>query len=311
MTDRIQLLLDVDTGIDDSMALLYAAASPEVDIIAVTCVAGNVDARQVAVNTLAVLELAGRGDVEVALGRETPLVRPLETTPETHGPRGLGYAELPKAARGLSTRHAVDLLIEEARRAPGELTLVTLGPLTNVAAAFERAPDAARLLRSLVLMGGTSDAVGNVTSVAEFNIWADVEAAAVVFESGAPITMVGWDISRKYAVFGPEDAAALRALGPLGVFSVDIQRTLLRFALQETGLGGFDLPDPIAMGIALEPTIAVDVEHVHVAVERRGELTRGQTVIDHRARFGEANVDVVFAASRDRFIELLHDSLRP
>ena len=191
------------------------------------------------------------------------------------------------------------------------MTLVTLGPLTNVAAAFERAPDVVPLLHSLVMMGGTSDAVGNVTPVAEFNVWADAESASIVFASGAPITMVGWDISRKYAVFAPEDAAALRALGPLGDWSVDIQRTLVEFASKETGLDGFDLPDPIAMAIAIEPAIALDVEHVHVAVERRGELTRGQTVIDHRARFGEANVDVVFAASRERLIELLHDSLRP
>jgi purine nucleosidase len=227
-----------------------------------------------------------------------------------HGLDGMGDIGLPLRGRVPTGSIAVEVLVEEIRARPGEVTLVTLGPLTNVAAAFERAPDLPALLRSLVLMGGTSDAVGNVTPVAEFNVWADVDSAALVFGSGAPITMVGWDISRKYAVFGPEDADALRALGPLGVFSVDIQRTLIQFALTETGLAGFDLPDPIAMAIALEPAIALDVETVHVAVERRGELTRGQTVIDHRARFGEANVDVVFAASRDRFIEL-HDSLRP
>ncbi len=125
---RLPLLLDVDTGIDDSLALLYACGSPEAELVAVTCVGGNVDARQVAENTRAVLELAGRDDVEVALGRETPLVRPLVTTPETHGPRGIGYAVLPPARRPLSDRHAADLIIEEAHRRPGEITLVTLGP---------------------------------------------------------------------------------------------------------------------------------------------------------------------------------------
>src|SRR3990172_4623780 len=123
VTEPPPVILDVDTGIDDSLALLYACASPEVELVAATCVAGNVDARQVAVNTRAVLELADRADVEVALGRETPLVRPLTTTPETHGPRGIGYAELPPPSRPLSRRHAVDLLVDEARRRPGALTL--------------------------------------------------------------------------------------------------------------------------------------------------------------------------------------------
>ncbi|HWP62518.1 MAG TPA: nucleoside hydrolase, partial [Candidatus Binatia bacterium] len=154
MPSRIPLILDVDTGIDDSLALLYACASPEAELVAVTCVAGNVEARQVATNTRAVLELVDRTDVEVALGREVPLVRPLRTTPETHGPRGIGYAELPPPSRPLSERHAVDLLIEEARRRAGELVLVTLGPLTNLAVAVLREPELPRLIRRYVLMGG-------------------------------------------------------------------------------------------------------------------------------------------------------------
>src|ERR1700675_4231067 len=126
MSDRMPLILDVDTGIDDSLALLYAVGSPDADLIAVTCVSGNVDAGQVAINTRAILELAGRPDVEVALGRATPLIRPLETTPETHGPKGLAHAELPPPTAPLSERHGIDLILEEARRRPGEITLVTL-----------------------------------------------------------------------------------------------------------------------------------------------------------------------------------------
>src|SRR4051794_19817867 len=179
------LILDVDTGIDDAMALLYACASPDTELVAVTCVAGNVDARQVAENTLAVLELAGRGDVEVALGREVPLVRPLETTPETHGPRGLGHAELPKAKRAGSDRHAVDLLIDEARRRPRELTLVTLGPLTNLALAVLREPELPRLLRSYVLMGGAYRSPGNTAPTTEWNINVDPDAAKIVFNAWA------------------------------------------------------------------------------------------------------------------------------
>jgi purine nucleosidase len=222
----------------------------------------------------------------------------------------MGDIGLELRGRDAEPGDAAEVLAELIRARPGELTLVTLGPLTNIARALELAPDIASKLRSLVMMGGTSDAVGNVSPVAEFNIWADPESAARVFGSGAPITMVGWDISRTYAVFTPEDADELRALGPLGAFSVDIQRTLVEFALQHTRLAGFDLPDPIAMAVAIDREVATDIRRVHVAVERRGELTRGQTVIDHDSRFGAANADVVFAASRDRFLALLHDALR-
>ena len=138
MTERTALILDVDIGIDDSLALLYVAASPDAELVAVTCVSGNIDAAQVAINTRAVLELAGRTDVEVALGREVPLVRALETTPETHGPQGLGHAVLPPPSRPLSERHGVDVIVEEVRRRPGEIVLVTLGPLTNLALALEQ-----------------------------------------------------------------------------------------------------------------------------------------------------------------------------
>jgi purine nucleosidase len=173
---RHPILLDVDTGIDDSLALLYACGSPEAELVAVTCVAGNVDARQVAENTRAVLELAGRDDVEVALGRETPLVRPLETTPETHGPRGIGYAELPPPRRPLSERHGADLIVEEARRRPGEITLVTLGPATNLAVAVLREPGLPLMLRRWVLMAGSYRSPGNTAPTTEWNASVDPEA---------------------------------------------------------------------------------------------------------------------------------------
>src|SRR5690349_9206671 len=157
------LILDVDTGIDDALALLYACASPDADLVAVTCIGGNVEARQVAENTLAVLELAGRGDVPVWLGSETPLRKALATSPETHGPRGLGYAELPAPSAGLAEGHAADRIVELARARPGELTLVTLGPLTNLALALEREPALPSLLHRWVLMGGVYLGAGNTT----------------------------------------------------------------------------------------------------------------------------------------------------
>jgi purine nucleosidase len=180
-TGRIPIIVDCDTGIDDSLALLYAVASPECELVAVTCTAGNVDARQVAENTRAVLELAGRSDVEVAIGRETPLARALVTTPETHGPHGIGYAELPPATTALSPRYSPDLIVEEARRRPGELTLVTLAPLTNVALAVLREPELPRLLRRVVIMGGSYRSAGNTAPTTEWNVSVDPESAAIVF----------------------------------------------------------------------------------------------------------------------------------
>ena len=177
MPGRTPLLLDVDTGIDDSLAILYACGSPGVELLAVTCVGGNVDARQVADNTRALLELVGRDDVEVALGRERPLVRELVTTPETHGPKGIGYAELPPPRRPLSARDASDIIVEEARRRPGEVTLVTLGPLTNLAVAVLREPALPVLLRRWVLMGGSYRSPGNTAPTTEWNVSVDPDAA--------------------------------------------------------------------------------------------------------------------------------------
>jgi purine nucleosidase len=183
---RIPILIDCDTGIDDSLALLYAVASPECELVAVTCTAGNVDAAQVAENTRAVLELAGRSDVEVAIGRASPLARELVTTPETHGPHGIGYAELPPATAPLSRRYSPDLIVAEARSRPGELTLVTLAPLTNVALAVLREPELPRLLRRLVIMGGSYRSSGNTAPTTEWNVNVDPESAKIVFDAFGP-----------------------------------------------------------------------------------------------------------------------------
>ena len=337
MTDPVRLILDVDTGIDDSLALLYASASPEVDLVAVTCVAGNVDARQVAINTLAVLELAGRGDVEVALGRETPLVRTLETTPETHGPRGLGYAELPPAAAGLSKRHAVDVLIEEARRSPGELTLVTLGPLTNLAVAVLREPELPRLFRRYVLMGGAYRSPGNTAPTTEWNINVDPDAAKVVFSAwsaaraadpsvGRPIAL-GLDVTERAKITPehivalarragstPDDSLALArgedpmlasrsvASNPIVRFVADALRFYMEFHSRYDGFYGAFIHDPLAVAAALDPSL-VRTEALAVDIELGGTLTTGETVTDWRRIWGrEPNIDVAVEADATEFL---------
>jgi purine nucleosidase len=328
------LIIDCDTGIDDSLALLYAAASPDAELVAVTCVAGNVDARQVAENTRAVLELAGRTDVEVALGRETPLVRPLVTTPETHGPRGIGYAELPPPARPLSERHAADLLIEEARRRPGEITLVAVGPLTNVAVAVLREPELPRLLRRLVIMGGSYRSPGNTAPTTEWNVAVDPDAAKVVFtafgaEAATRPLALGLDVTER-AKFTPEHMTRLarragsqpndallageetRPFGPeprsvasksIVRFVADALRFYMEFHSRYDGFYGAFIHDPLALATALDPTL-VTTQALTVDVELGGTLTTGETVTDWRRVWGRPpNVDVAVTADAQRFLD--------
>jgi purine nucleosidase len=304
----------------------------------VTCVPGNVDARQVAQNTLAVLELAGRSDVEVALGREVPLVRPLVTTPETHGPRGLGYAELPPPSASLSERHAVDLLIDEARRRPGELTLVTLGPLTNLAVAVLREPELPRLYRRYVLMGGAYRSPGNTAPTTEWNINVDPDAAKVVFSAwtaareadptiARPIAL-GLDVTEKAKIVPdhivalarragstPDDSLALAggedpmhatrsvASNPIVRFVADALRFYMEFHSRYDGFYGAFIHDPLAVAAALDPAI-IRTEALTVDIELGGTLTTGETVTDWRRVWKRPpNIDVAVEADAEAFLE--------
>jgi purine nucleosidase len=303
----LRLLIDTDTGSDDAVALVMALKHPATTVEAVTVVAGNVPLEQGTQNALYTLELCG-SDAPVFRGSAAPLLGPLESAQNVHGLDGMGDIGLPLSGREPAPGHAVDVLVERINASPGELTLVTLGPLTNVALALLRDPSIAGKVGHCVMMGGTGRGPGNVTPLAEYNVWADPEAAKVVFESGMPLTMVGWDISHEYAVFGPEDSKRLREVGtPLAEFCVDIQRVLDAWARENTRLAGFDLPDPIAMAVALDPSVATGTRRLFVAVETGGTWGRGQTVVDHLGVTGrEPNVEVVTEASRGRFLEILH-----
>ncbi|HET7677260.1 MAG TPA: nucleoside hydrolase [Candidatus Limnocylindrales bacterium] len=307
----MSVILDVDTGIDDSLALLYACASADCELLAATCVSGNVDARQVAENTLAVLELAGRPDVEVALGREVPLVRPLRTAPETHGPRGIGYAELPPPRRPLSQRHAADLFVAEARRRPGEITLVAVGPLTNVAVAVLREPELPRLLRRLVIMGGSYRSAGNTAPTSEWNVAVDPEAAQVAFSAfGAadlptrPLAL-GLDVTER-AKLTPAHLDAIVAQAPdsrLSRFLGDALRFYMEFHSRYDGFYGAFIHDPLALAAALDPGL-VRSEALRVEVELGGAWTTGETVADWRRSWGRApNVDVAVEVDAERFMQ--------
>src|SRR3954468_15730245 len=332
----VPLILDVDTGIDDSLGLLYAAATPEAELVAVTCVGGNVDAHQVELNTRSVLELAGRTDVEVALGRDRPLVKAVETTPETHGPQGLGHAELPPPARPLSERNAVDLLIDEARRRPGEITLVTCGPLTNLALAVLREPALPRLLKGWVLMGGAYRHPGNTAPTTEWNIHCDPDAAKIAFtawgESAAihghprPVAL-GLDVTERAKIVPdhvvalaraagstPDDSLALArgedpmhaarsvASNPIVRFIADALRFYMEFHAHYDGFYGAFIHDALAAATALDRSL-VRTQAVAVDVELGGTLTTGETVADWRGVWGrDPNVDVAVGADADEFL---------
>jgi purine nucleosidase len=311
------------------MALLYAAASPDAEVLAVTCVGGNVDARQVERNTRAVLELAGRTDLEVALGDERPLVRPVETTPETHGPQGLGYAELPPAARPLSDRHAVDVWLEHVRARPGEITLITLGPVTSLARALEREPDFQRLLKRWVLMGGAYRIPGNTAPTTEWNIHCDPEAAKIAFAAPWPTRPIalGLDVTEKAKIAPdhvvalarragstPDDSIALSrgedpmlatrsvASNPIVRFVADALRYYMEFHSRYDGFYGAFIHDPLATAAALDPSL-IRTEALAVDVELVGTLTTGETVTDWRRVWDrEPNVDVAVEADADEFL---------
>jgi purine nucleosidase len=332
MPAHIPLVLDVDTGIDDALALLYACASPEVELVAVTCVGGNVNARRVAENTRAVLALAGRDDLPVVLGREEPLVKPLEIADDTHGPRGIGYAELPAASRRLERDEAADRIISVARSRPGEVTLVTLGPLTNLAVALEREPSLPNLLAGYVLMGGAYRSPGNTTPTTEWNMYVDPHAAKRVFErwtrpgvTPPPMPLaLGLDVTeqarflpehlRHLAVragvqpldasqLGTEDVKAIGsvAANPVLRFVVDALRFYFEFHARYDGFYGAFIHDALAVASALDPAL-ITTESVTVDVELGGALTTGETVTDWRRSWHKPpNLDVAVGADVDAF----------
>jgi purine nucleosidase len=299
------ILMDVDTGVDDALALMLAVSEPDVDLVAVTCCAGNVEAAQAAANTLAVLELCGRGDIEVALGSETPLVEPLRTA-TSHGVRGLGYAELPPARTPLSARFGPDLIVEEARRRPHELLLVATGPLTNVALALRREPALPQLLGRLVVMGGSFDYPGNTTPAAEFNAWVDPEAAAEVFAgfSSAPVRplVAGLNVTEQ-AELRPEHVTMLGA-GPIAAFVA--AAVAVKFELDG---GVAHMHDPLALALALDETLGTTRPGT-VDVELTGSLTRAMTVVDWRGLWNRrTNADVAISVDAERFLAVLVERL--
>lgn len=300
-----RFLIDTDTASDDAVALIMALRAPDVTVEALTIVAGNVPLDRCVQNALYTTELCG-SSVPVHAGLARPIFRDLSTAEIVHGADGLGDIGLDLSGRSPADGHAVDVLVEEICGSPGEITLVTLGPLSNVATALLREPELAGAVAHCYIMGGTGRLPGNITPAAEFNIYVDPEAARIVFESGMPITMVGWDVSWSCAFVGPEAEARLRALGtPFSEFTCDIQRVLVEFVASMSGVEGFDLPDPLAMAVALDPEVA-ETQDVYVEVVPGDGPARGQTILDHIGVTGRApNASVVTHVAPEAFMASL------
>jgi purine nucleosidase len=272
-------LIDTDTASDDAVALIMALRAPGVHVAAITTVAGNVPVRQATRNALYTAELCG-SDVPVFSGAAKPLLRTYTDATWFHGSDGLGDHNYPAPKREAEKQHAVDAIIATIESNPG-LVLVTLGPLTNVALALSRNPSIAAKVSRCVVMGGAPCCEGNVTPAAEYNIWVDPEAARIVMLSGLPVELIGWQLCRGDAVLGPRDIARVEGFNTkLAGFAIE-SNSHARLALKtQTGEDGICLPDPVAMCLALNPSIGTDWSDHYVEIETQSELTRGMTVVD-------------------------------
>lgn len=306
-----RFLIDTDTASDDAVAILMALRTPGIRVEAITIVSGNVPVEQGTKNALNTVELCG-ADVPVYVGMDRPLLREPSHAYFFHGDDGMGGLHLPPPKRQPEALHAVDALINTITSAPGEITLVTLGPLTNVAVAVRKAPYLARQVREVYVMGGAANTVGNVTPAAEYNIWCDPEAARIVFHSGMPIVMIGWEHCCGQAVLNDEEMAYVRSLDtPYAHYALDINRQALKACKEWLGLNGLALPDPVAMSVAIDRTVCTSLGHYYVDVETASELTRGMTVVDELGvTKHEPNVEVCKAIDITRWKETLYRVLR-
>jgi inosine-uridine nucleoside N-ribohydrolase len=303
--DPIPIILDCDPGHDDAIALLLALASPEVELLAVTTVHGNQTLEKTTANALRVLDLVSRTDIPLAAGAERPLVREPKVADHVHGESGLDGPFLPLPQHEAIAQHAVDLMIGKIAASPKPVTLVPTGPLTNIALLLDRF--GGENIERIVLMGGAI-AEGNITPAAEFNIWADPEAAATVFRSGLDVTMIGLDVTHK-ALLTPSIADRLRATGRTGRFVAELVEFFSRYHRETYGWDGAPIHDAVAVAHVLRPGL-VETKFRNVEVETISELCRGRTVVDLWNRTNRpANAHVGVDIDAAGFFELLVDRI--
>jgi len=317
-TSPKRVIIDTDPGTDDAMAIILALNSPELKVEALTVVPGNVDGRQGLENALKIVSLAGRCDITVAGGAQHPLNQKLITAQFWHGKNGLADVELPPSKCKADPRFGPDLIIETIHKYPHEITLIPVGPLTNIALAISKDPSIAGLVKDIVIMGGSISG-GNVNGAAEANIYNDPEAAQIVFNAGWIVTMVGSDVGERTLITRKYLAPLQSSHGPQSAFIGKIADFYLTRS-EKSGYSGAAMYDPLAVGIALDPTLGT-LKEMHVDVETKGEFTRGETVAnrmgsnennvlhgDHYEIEGaielKPNARVCVASDADRFLQL-------
>ncbi len=273
---QTRVMIDTDPGVDDALALLLAMQSPELTIEAITAVAGNVPLELTLPNALRMVEIAQRDDIPVAAGAKGPLLRRLVTATYAHGENGLGGAIFPEPKRKPVPEPAAELIRQTVRKYPGEVTLITIGPLTNIAAALNSDPELAPMVRSLVMMGGSLSG-GNITPAAEFNVYVDPEAARIVFQSGIPVTMVGLDVTTKTSLTEEHVRVLEGAHTPVSQAAGTIARNALNHYRERGFPGGPNMHDSLAVAGFLDPSI-LQFQDYYVDVETTGELTAGETL---------------------------------
>ncbi|MDX3978005.1 nucleoside hydrolase [Shinella sp.] len=306
MSEPRKIIIDTDPGQDDAAAIMLALGSPELEILGITTVAGNVPLSRTSANARIILEFCARTDIKVFAGADRPIARPLVTAEHVHGKTGLDGPELHEPQMPLQDQHAVDFLIETLKREPaGSVTLCTLGPLTNIATALERAPEIAGRVRELVMMGGGFFEGGNITPAAEFNIYVDPEAAAAVFKAGIPIVMMPLDVTHKVLTLKSR-VAKLRAIGSRpAVALVEMLDFFERFDVEKYGSDGGPLHDPTVVAYLLKPDL-FSGRDCNVEVETASPLTVGMTVVDWWQVTGRKhNARVMKDVDADGFFTLL------
>ena len=309
-----RIIIDTDTASDDAVAIMLALRSRDVRVEALTVVGGNVDFEQQAENALYTLEVCGKsGEVPVYCGARRPLLRPVHKTVEyVHGRDGMGDSFFPKARQRPEKQHAVDAIIELANRHPGEITLAAIGPFTNVGLALSKDPSLSEKLAGIYFMGGTYMFCGNITPAATYNPWVDPEATRIMVQSGAPLTMVGFDATYRYSIFTDPDYDAVEKLGtPLADFFFKINRTRRKFCKEKQRLPGSNHPDTLTLALLMDPAVGKRMVRRAVDAETSGELTRGMLVIDELGVWGrEPNMDILVEADEARFKAMVFAALR-
>jgi purine nucleosidase len=303
------ILFDTDPGIDDSLAILLALASPELNVEGISVIHGNCSVDQATTNALSVLTLARASHIPVSRGFELPLVQPSLLAPETHGDTGIGYAVLPPPDKKPTPQHSVDFLIEKIMSVPGKITLVCIGPLTNVAVAIRKEPRLLGAIKEVIIMGGAIRHQGNTTPLAEFNVYVDPHAAHMVYHSGLPITLVPLDVTYQ-CILTRADVQRLQAIkSPISKFIADSTRYYMEFHDEYQKIDGCIINDPLALALTFAPELC-DYEEHYVDVDISGGVSMGKTYADfYRMTKQPSNVKVALGVRARDFMELFLDRI--